>query len=203
MQRQRLPVETVADLGVGGLGILREQVARGEDHARRAEAALQPVLLPERVLQRMELAVLREALDRRDLRAVGLDREDRAGLHGLAVEEHRARAALAGVAADVGAGQAEGFAEVVDEEEPRLDRMLSLDAVDGDRDGVLHEGLPLSGGILAPGSRQDVVSISSRTLSKNADVSFFVTPPIRRAAMLATVPTTWMSADHARSVAPP
>ena len=48
----------------------------------------------------------------------------------------------------------------------------------------------------------DFASISSRTLSKNADVSFFVTPPMRRAAMLATVPTTFTSAVHARSVAP-
>ena len=46
-------------------------------------------------------------LDGRDVGAVGLDGEHGAALHGSAVDEHDARAALAGVAADVRAGQAE------------------------------------------------------------------------------------------------
>ena len=53
---------------------------RGEDHARRAEAALQPVLRPERLLQRRAAAVRREPLDGGDARAVGLHGEHRARL---------------------------------------------------------------------------------------------------------------------------
>ena len=58
-------------------------------------------------------AVGLEPLDGRDRRAVGLDGEHRARLHRPAVEQHRARAAAARVAADVGAGEAEVLAQVV------------------------------------------------------------------------------------------
>ncbi len=40
------------------------------------------------------------------------------------------------------------------------------------------------------------------TSSKKAPVSFWVTPPMRRAARLAMVPTTETSADHCSSVPP-
>ena len=43
--------------------------------------------------------------------AIGLHRQARAGLHGDAVEQHRAGAALAGVAADLGARQARDIAK--------------------------------------------------------------------------------------------
>ena len=49
-----ISLQRVPDLLLGGVGVLREQIDRGEDHAGRAEAALQPVLLPERLLQRMQ-----------------------------------------------------------------------------------------------------------------------------------------------------
>src|SRR4029077_18157016 len=65
-------------------------------------------------------------------------RQHRAGLDRLAVHQHRTRAALAGVAADVGARQAEGFAQVVNEEQARLDLAAPLDVVDRDRNRVAH-----------------------------------------------------------------
>ena len=65
-----------------------------------------------------------EALDGQDVGAVGLHGEHGAALHRLAVEVQAARAARRGVAADVGAGQAEGFADVVDEQRARLDLAL-------------------------------------------------------------------------------
>ena len=72
------------------------------------------------------------ALDRLDLAAVGLDGEHRARLGALAVDVDGAGAAVARVAADVGAGQAEDVAQEVDEQEPRLDVGLARLAVDGD-----------------------------------------------------------------------
>ena len=66
--------------------------------------------------------------------AVGLDREDRAGLRAPAVDEDGAGAALTGVAADVRAGQTQVFAEEVDEEHARVDVSLAHLAVDGHRD---------------------------------------------------------------------
>ena len=56
------------------------------DHSGRAVAALQSMLFPESFLHRMQFAVLRQAFDGRDLRAVGLHGEHRARLHRLAVE---------------------------------------------------------------------------------------------------------------------
>ena len=54
-------------------------------------------------------------------RPVGLHGEQAARAHRDAVEPHRARAADAVLAADVGAGEAEAVAEEVGQEQPRLD----------------------------------------------------------------------------------
>src|SRR5258705_12325535 len=112
--------QLVADVGLGGLGVALEELGRGHDHPRRAEAALQAVLLPEPFLDRVELAVLRHPLDGRDLGAVDLHREERARLHRLAVQVNGAGAALAGVAPDMSPGETGELPAEVDEEQPRL-----------------------------------------------------------------------------------
>jgi hypothetical protein len=81
-----------------------------------------------------------KALDRRHLVAAGLGRQDRAGLHRDAVERHRAGAALRGVAADVGAGEAQLITEEVDEESAGRDSSGALGAVDCQLDGDLALG---------------------------------------------------------------
>src|SRR5450755_2806258 len=55
--------DPVPDLGFGWLGIMREQRAGREHHARRAESALQPVLFPESLLHGMQPSGWRHALD--------------------------------------------------------------------------------------------------------------------------------------------
>ena len=102
--------QPLADLLLGGIRVALHQVDRAHDHAGRTEAALQPVMLAERRLHRVQLAVFGQAFDGRDLRLRGLQREHGAALHRHAVDVHDARAALAGVAADVGAGQIEVLA---------------------------------------------------------------------------------------------
>ena len=72
------------------------------------------------------------------VRAVRLDREHRAGLHGLAVDVDGAGAALARVAADVGTGQVEILAERLDEEASRLDVELPSRPVDRQLDVFAH-----------------------------------------------------------------
>ena len=72
--------------------------------------------------------------------AVDLDGEQHAALHRLPVELHGARAAVAGVAADVRAGQVEVVAEEVHEQAARLDLALVARAVDVDRDVRLVTG---------------------------------------------------------------
>src|SRR6266571_7442677 len=73
-----VPRDRLAYLELRGLGVRREEGDGGHHHSGSAEAALQAVLLMEAFLDRMELAVLLEALDRGDRRLIGLDREHRA-----------------------------------------------------------------------------------------------------------------------------
>jgi hypothetical protein len=92
---------------------------------------LQAVLLPEAGLDGMKDAVLRQPLDRGHLGAVGLDREHRARLR-RAPSIITARAALAGVAANVRAGQEQMLPQEMHEERVRLHAGLTKAAVDGD-----------------------------------------------------------------------
>src|SRR5919201_1526424 len=66
---------------------------------------------------------------------ISIPGEQHAALHEDAVEEHRARASVAGVAADVAAGQVEVVAQEVDEQASRLHLSLVRGAVHlyGDR----------------------------------------------------------------------
>ena len=120
--------------------MLGEQRHRSHDHAGRAVAALEPVVLSERLLHRMHPFARRETLDRRDLGAVGLHREHGARLHRLSVEQHRARAARRGVTTHVGAREAAHLAQVVHEQQSRLDVVVVARAVDreGDSHGSHH-----------------------------------------------------------------
>src|SRR5215468_7661985 len=70
-----VPGDRLADLGLARVGVPGEERAAGHHHARRAVAALQAVLLPEALLDRVERRALLETLDCLDLAAVGLDGE--------------------------------------------------------------------------------------------------------------------------------
>src|SRR4051794_38498281 len=71
-----VPGEAFADLPFRGLRVVLQQRDGRHDHARRTVTALQAVFFPEALLQRMQVAVRREPLDRRDGGSVGLNRED-------------------------------------------------------------------------------------------------------------------------------
>src|SRR5262249_2009353 len=64
--------DALSDLELGGIGIRVEEVERCQQHPRRAEAALESVMLVKGLLERVELAVLHQALDREELRPVRL-----------------------------------------------------------------------------------------------------------------------------------
>src|SRR5262245_66068814 len=87
-------------------------------------------MLAEGRLQRREALVARETFDGGDLRALGLHREHEARAHCRAVDQHRAGAADAVLAADMRAGEAEVMAQAVGERQPRLDADFDLFAVD-------------------------------------------------------------------------
>src|SRR4030088_469376 len=134
--------EALADFVLGRVRVLVEEVGGGHDEAGRAVPALEAVLIPERLLQWVQLAVLGHALDRGQALALSLDCEHRAALDRLAVDQDGACAALAGVAAHARAREADAVAQVMHEQEARLDLMLMPVAVDGGRDLVLHTTPP-------------------------------------------------------------
>src|SRR5205807_3428557 len=79
----------------------QDQVARGDQHCRRAIAALQCVVLVKIAPQRVDYAVAGKALNRRDLALVTGDREHQARARRLAVDEDRASTADAVLAAEM------------------------------------------------------------------------------------------------------
>src|SRR3954471_5118047 len=165
-------LQRLADLVVGRPRIAVEQSLRAHQHPGSAIPALQCVVVRERLLQRMQLVVgRRESFDGLDLRAVGLDREQHAALDQRAVVDHRARAAVAGVAADVAAGQVEVVADEVDQEAPRLHLALVRLAVHrhGDRLARLRFHQPLSVACLT--ARTATISARWRRYSLDACTS--------------------------------
>src|SRR5207247_8784736 len=106
-------------------------------------------------------ARLPEALRRHHLALVGLRREQRARLHGAAVEDDGAGPAVRGVAADMGAGETEHLADEVDEEEPGLDVRLVLLAVDRHPDTHDRHLPPAARSIALRSAR----AVSTRTMS--------------------------------------
>ena len=97
---QRLAIS--ASLG-GRVGL--EQRLRRHQDPRRAVAALRGAEVGEGALQRMELVAERETFDGLDRASLHLGGEDEAREHRPAVDQHRAGAALAELAAVLGAGE--------------------------------------------------------------------------------------------------
>src|SRR5438552_7779992 len=114
-----IALEPGADAFLGRLRLAPKHLQRAHDHARGAETALQGVMLAKRGLQRMlGTTRLAQALDRVDRCSVRLNGQDRARLHGAAVEVHRARAALGRVATDMRTRDAEVIPQEVDKQLP-------------------------------------------------------------------------------------
>src|SRR5205085_9911832 len=97
--------ELLADARFVGVGKTQDDVARGDQHSRRAVAALQRVLGGERGAQLRHHRILGEALDRAHLGAFAGEREGDARSCRRAVDLERAGAAHAVLAAEVGAGE--------------------------------------------------------------------------------------------------
>src|SRR5215468_4885141 len=155
----------LANLRLARVRISREERAAGHHHAGRAVAALEPVLLPEALLHRMELAVPLQSLDRLHLVAVGLDREEGTGFDRHAVEQDGTRPAVGGVAADVRTGQAQRLAQEVNEQQSRLDLRLMRLAVDLHLDRVDRHDYPLARSTARPRARTAITRAISRLYS--------------------------------------
>src|SRR5439155_12827709 len=74
----QVPLEALADVGLGRVGVLLQERHRRHHHAGGAVAALEAVVLVEGLLHRVEVPVGGQALDGGDAGAVGLHGEHRA-----------------------------------------------------------------------------------------------------------------------------
>ena len=72
------------------------------------------------LLHRMQPVALRDAFDRQDVSAVVADREREARIDPAAVDDDRAGAALAAVAAFLGSGQIQPFAKKIEQRDARI-----------------------------------------------------------------------------------
>src|SRR4051794_15188700 len=130
----QVAADPLADLRLGRCLVLPEKPGGLHDHPRGAEPALQAMLIPERLLERVEAGAVGHPLDGLDLPPVRLDGQHRARLGALAVDMDGARAAVARIAAHVRPGQPEVVTQQMDEQEAGLHIGFVDLAVDGDRD---------------------------------------------------------------------
>src|SRR6056297_3671293 len=139
-----IALEIVADLRLGGRRVFFQQRRRRHHHTRRAEPALQPVMILECLLYGVHRAIgCAQPLDGRHLRALGLGGEDGTRFHSLAVHVHHARPALAGVTAHMRAREAEAVSDEIHKQRATLDLAFRRLAVHGHAD-LWHWHLPVA-----------------------------------------------------------
>ena len=118
-------------------------------HARRADAALRGAVAQEALLQlARNRRCHRQSLDRCHRAAGHLAQRHQTGAARLAIDEHGAGAAIAGIAADLGAGQAQFVAQHAAEAPFRRCRDRDRAAVEGEGDRgvcVEHDQRPTDG----------------------------------------------------------
>jgi len=111
-----IAIEAMADLLISRMGIAVQQVYHGDDHAGRAETALQAMLLPKGILHGMQVAIGSDAFNRGNAAAVGLHCQDCAGFNCDTIHQHGARTALTGITTYVRARQTDYFAQEMREQ---------------------------------------------------------------------------------------
>src|ERR1700730_11058951 len=132
-----------ADLFAARNAAAGQQFLRGEQHPRRAVAALQGVARDERLLQIGDLIRIGHAFDGVDARAVALHRQHQAAAHDHTLDAHAAGAAYAVLAADMTARERNVFAQEVDQRLARIHAFAHFLAVHGDGDvmeALAHDG---------------------------------------------------------------
>src|ERR1700737_1635946 len=138
----KVAVDAFANLGISRVGMVLQQVMRAHDHTRRAEAALQAVLLPESLLDGMQRVALGQALHRGYLAAIGLEREHGTGFHSAPIEQDGTGPAQRSLAAHVSAGESGYFAQKMDQKQPRLHFRVPVGSVHIYGDTLPHKSPP-------------------------------------------------------------
>src|SRR5690606_7309179 len=101
-----VPTDRAGNIVVGWIRGLVQQRPQAHDLAGCAVAALEGILLDKRLLDRIELGTLRQALERADLLALAVDGEREAGVDRAPIQGNGARATVPHVADLLGTGQA-------------------------------------------------------------------------------------------------
>ena len=109
------------DVFVAGADGLLQQRHSAHDLAAGAVAALVAVVLHKSGLHGMQVAGLANAFDGGDLVALVHHRKREAAVHAATVHVHRAGAALAVIAAFLGAGQMDAFTQRVEQRGARVE----------------------------------------------------------------------------------
>ena len=143
MQRQILPFSERPEI----LPLRLVQRGAGQDHAGGAEAALESLRVEEGLLQRMRATLAAKSFKGGDRVPFGAERRDQAAVHRLAVDQHGAGAAIAGVAALLDAEMAE-LAQKGAQALPGAGSFRELPAVD-----VESHGCALSSARISSASR--------------------------------------------------
>src|SRR5215475_7675969 len=132
------------------------------------------MLLPESLLNWMELPILLQSLNGGDLTPSRLDRKKSAGLDRLTVEMNRASAAVTGIAPDMSPGQAEDIAYAMNKQKTWLDIGFYIGAVHLDANLLLrHRYFPPR-----PRSR---ARLSARTVNTRTRSRLYSSEPRRSA----------------------
>jgi hypothetical protein len=125
--------EGIQHLRLGRRGIARQQIVGRHQHARRADAALSGAVRQKCALEGAHGPV-GETFDRHHLPVLHLRRRDHTGADLPAVDPHGAGAAVAGIAADLRAGEPEVLAQHVGQPPHRIDMDLDPAAIQGEGD---------------------------------------------------------------------
>ena len=131
-------VHALDDLGTRGMRSVQQQAVSVHDHAGGAVAALQGIVVDEGLLQRMQLAVRGQALDRGDVLARHVLCFERAGAYGLLLDDDGARAAQTLTTSILGAGQSQVVAEHRKQRAMGIDPNAHSLAVEIEADGFVH-----------------------------------------------------------------
>ena len=108
----QIAFQQFTDFAFRGFRVVCDQIDCTHHHPGGAKAALQAVAFFERGLHRVHGAVgLGQAFNGGDVGTTGLGGQNIARFNGAPVHLYRAGPALGGIAADMGAGEFEGFAQ--------------------------------------------------------------------------------------------
>ena len=157
----------ILDRRLVGPGIALQQVRRRHQHARRADAALGRAMIEEGLLQGRHAGQIREPFDRGDRLAGELSAGHQTGAELFAVHQHGAGTAVAGIAAHLGAGEAQAVAQGGAEPLARIDLQADRAPVEGEgQRGRGHLAVPHGAGPGAAASRSRQRRRSCRAASE-------------------------------------